>query len=1007
MEQSPGAFCEAPTTPNGDGGSMSPREQSSGAPESTASVPMADAVVTAVVTSTGDTAAGPATQDDVPAAEEATAAVPPCAVPPPAVDDSGEAKDVLVEDVPVESELQEAAGSAQIPAPAPGDQNRLTATTLAVHTQASAKQRRVSQASTLTLSSRRSSVNSATRRLSLASDGAHPPPKPKEDTPAAPTPNVDPTPAQPVSHSSGEDVCPVSSSAPAKPLPESVALATGGPPPARLPSDPPIAKAPARVFTRAPNQTRRPSADAVGPQAAGPDKVVRRAPVPSAASPVGQRLAQTRQLAQLASASGAASSSSSSSAPLLALVPAPTLRAGASPNHARSPRTSPQRASPSPNSIEVDTKALCSSIPQYMLSESTASPWHAAARRPRRQDPGSPASYPASPSHDADEDAAADSDGRTAQYRSEFYDNGDSYMGYMLEGVKHGRGVYLFANGSQYKGNWCSGTMHGWGVFIEQDTGDRFEGEWVDGERSFGVYYYSNGDMYHGAFLANKKQGRGVVWEKRLMYEVVYNQDICVEKSLWSTNVQRDQTKTRSIEREGQERLQQANQKLRARNALLAEKLARLELLLSQAEAARDRRPSTPMGPSSALHRPSSGPRLKDSSAQPPSLHRRKASEASAYGEARGKGTSDDQSSHGPSDRADPGTVPAQNPLLGQIGSVSPWKQELSADPLDPSLLRTAIDEDGRSAECPSAGSSMPPSPVYGNSPLRGGVAPPRRLPTTPSHSHPGEPLALCTTPTSAAAAPASSTHTEGHRPNSVARTSTPDLQDPVENGWLHGDNPSLPPLEAAPASHPASPPPPTSHSDHSLPKRKGKAPPAASHTVNSAVAQPQTARTAQSTPTEPPGAATAAPGPRRFSGTSRLFCPTEASLAKASTKHPSAKPRSASVEPVPRQGSPPKRRPPDSPIRMSPKSLEASTGLSSSLIGCRSPSPPSARKGKPIEELSAYDMSAERMKDVFRYYNNGPPRATQSFREGAAPPSSGVGSRTTSGANLSFGPRL
>lgn len=40
---------------------------------------------------------------------------------PPAVDDSGEAKDVLVEDVPVESELQEAAGSAQIPAPAPGD----------------------------------------------------------------------------------------------------------------------------------------------------------------------------------------------------------------------------------------------------------------------------------------------------------------------------------------------------------------------------------------------------------------------------------------------------------------------------------------------------------------------------------------------------------------------------------------------------------------------------------------------------------------------------------------------------------------------------------------------------------------------------------------------------------------------------------------------------------------------------------------------------------------------
>lgn len=32
--------------------------------------------------------------------------------------------------------------------------------------------------------------------------------------------------------------------------------------------------------------------------------------------------------------------------------------------------------------------------------------------------------------------------GRTAQYRSEFYDNGDSYMGYMANGLKHGRGVW-------------------------------------------------------------------------------------------------------------------------------------------------------------------------------------------------------------------------------------------------------------------------------------------------------------------------------------------------------------------------------------------------------------------------------------------------------------------------------------------------------------------------------------------------------------------------------------
>lgn len=46
-------------------------------------------------------------------------------------------------------------------------------------------------------------------------------------------------------------------------------------------------------------------------------------------------------------------------------------------------------------------------------------------------------------------------------------------------------------------------------------------------------------------------------------------------------------------------------------------------------------------------------------------------------------------------------------------------------------------------------------------------------------------------------------------------------------------------------------------------------------------------------------------------------------------------------------------------------QSLEASTGLSSSLIGCRSPSPPSARKGKPIEELS---VSSFRMSLVLHF---------------------------------------
>ena len=70
----------------------------------------------------------------------------------------------------------------------------------------------------------------------------------------------------------------------------------------------------------------------------------------------------------------------------------------------------------------------------------------------------------------------------------------------------------------------------------------------MDGERSFGIYTYSNGDMYHGGFLHNKKQGRGVVWEKRLMYEVVYDRDVCTEKCLWSLVAHRETARQKQWE---------------------------------------------------------------------------------------------------------------------------------------------------------------------------------------------------------------------------------------------------------------------------------------------------------------------------------------------------------------------------------------------------------------------------------------------------------------------------
>jgi len=117
----------------------------------------------------------------------------------------------------------------------------------------------------------------------------------------------------------------------------------------------------------------------------------------------------------------------------------------------------------------------------------------------------------------------------------EFYPNGDAYVGETINGVKWGQGRYTFANGSQYEGAWEDGRMNGWGTFREASTGDNFEGEWENGMRRHGLYFYHCGNIYQGEFKNNAKNGRGIVWENRVMYEVLYNEDRLVDKVEFNT----------------------------------------------------------------------------------------------------------------------------------------------------------------------------------------------------------------------------------------------------------------------------------------------------------------------------------------------------------------------------------------------------------------------------------------------------------------------------------------
>eukprot|EP00667_Euglena_gracilis_P012534 EG_transcript_12871 len=121
-----------------------------------------------------------------------------------------------------------------------------------------------------------------------------------------------------------------------------------------------------------------------------------------------------------------------------------------------------------------------------------------------------------------------------ARFTAEGLANGDSFSGYAVDGQRHGPGLYRYANGSEYEGDWADGVIQGWGVMTDVETEEQFKGYWWAGERRFGILVTRGGEVYQGGFCRNKRHGRGVLWEKRLMYEVVYNMDVCLQKHLWS-----------------------------------------------------------------------------------------------------------------------------------------------------------------------------------------------------------------------------------------------------------------------------------------------------------------------------------------------------------------------------------------------------------------------------------------------------------------------------------------
>lgn len=85
------------------------------------------------------------------------------------------------------------------------------------------------------------------------------------------------------------------------------------------------------------------------------------------------------------------------------------------------------------------------------------------------------------------------------------YNNGDTYVGEVKDGKRHGYGTYTWPNGNKYIGDFYEGKRTGYGLYI-WPNGTWYEGEWKDGVRhGIGKTKMSDGRIFDSSWENGKK----------------------------------------------------------------------------------------------------------------------------------------------------------------------------------------------------------------------------------------------------------------------------------------------------------------------------------------------------------------------------------------------------------------------------------------------------------------------------------------------------------------------